>query len=85
MRLLGAYLELPAIDPPTYPAVEDREAWLAMIEQRDRSIAQRFTDDGLAVTSEKREVAGSGMMRRARTASPTLTRHRSISTCMAVG
>ena len=55
-----AYLELPALDPPTYPAVEDREAWVAMIEQRDRSIAQRFTDDGLAVTSEKREVAGVG-------------------------
>lgn len=33
-----AYLERPAIDPPSYPALDDRTGWLAMIEQRDRSI-----------------------------------------------
>ncbi|GAA3629254.1 hypothetical protein GCM10022236_34440 [Microlunatus ginsengisoli] len=53
-----AYLERPSIDPPTYPAVEDFAAWMAMIEQRDGSIAKRFTDDGLAVTTERQEVAG---------------------------
>ncbi|HEU4547503.1 MAG TPA: alpha/beta hydrolase fold domain-containing protein, partial [Microlunatus sp.] len=31
-----------------------------MIEQRNRSIAQRFTDDGLAVTGTRLEVAGVG-------------------------
>ena len=55
-----AYLERPAIDPPTYPALQDLAGWLAMIEERDRSIAQRFTDDGLAVTGERREVTGVG-------------------------
>ena len=53
-----ACLALPAIDAPIYPAVEDSAAWLAMIEQRNQSIAQRFTDDGLAVTGTRREVAG---------------------------
>ena len=55
-----AYLQRPAIDAPIYPAVEDSAAWLAMIEQRNQSIAQRFTDDGLAVTGTRREVAGVG-------------------------
>jgi monoterpene epsilon-lactone hydrolase len=55
-----ACLERPAIDPPTYPAIEDCSAWVETIEQRNQSIAQRFTDDGLAVTGTRREVAGVG-------------------------
>ncbi|MET0522122.1 MAG: alpha/beta hydrolase [Jiangellaceae bacterium] len=44
--------------PPTYPALDDLAGWLTLVEQMDRSIAQRFTDDGLPVTGERREVAG---------------------------
>jgi epsilon-lactone hydrolase len=54
------YLSLPAIDPPSYPALDDIAGWLRLVEQRDQSIAQRFTDDGLPVTGERREVAGVG-------------------------
>ena len=45
------YLALPTIDPPTYPALDDIAGWLTLVEQRDRSIAERYTDDGLTVSS----------------------------------
>jgi transposase InsO family protein len=54
------YLALPTSDAPTYPALDDIAGWLTLVEQTDRSIAQSFTDDGLPVTGDRREVAGVG-------------------------
>jgi epsilon-lactone hydrolase len=54
------YLALPTIEPPSYPALDDIAGWRVLVEQRDRSIAERFTDVGLPVTGERHEITGVG-------------------------
>jgi len=54
------FLALPPRDEPTYPAPDNTADWLTLIAQTNASIAQRFTDDGLPVTGERREVGGVG-------------------------
>jgi epsilon-lactone hydrolase len=54
-----AYLELlPAAGPWSYPALDDTEGWLKLVEASDRAIHDRFTGIDLPVESEERHPGG---------------------------
>lgn len=52
------YLAAPPIDPTPYPAIDDTDGWLALIEGTDAYVAQILVGYTFPVTSEQREIAG---------------------------